>query len=175
LFVFTAPFAAPLAAQAGGDMKPDAKPLPSPAATAETLLGSGRVTITYNSPAMRGRAIMGGVVPYGQVWRTGANPATTIVATTDLMIGPLAVPAGTYTLYTLPGKSDWLLIVNQQTGQWGTEYSQAKDLGRVPMKATPMTSPQEHMTITFEHTSGSSTQLHVRWETTDRYVTITAK
>ena len=152
-----------------------AKPLASPAKHAQVSFapGPGAIDISYNSPSIRGRKIMGGLVPYGQVWRTGANPATTLVTSTPIHIGTLALAAGTYTLYTLPGEQEWLLIVNKQIGQWGTEYHQDQDLGRVPMQAVPMSSPQEVMSITFEHTTPTSTQLHVRWETTDRYVPIT--
>jgi hypothetical protein len=140
---------------------------------AATTLAGKSIVIHYNTPSMRGRKIMGGLVPYGKVWRTGANPATTLVTSTPIHIGTLALAAGTYTIYTLPGEQDWLFIVNKQIGQWGTEYHQDQDLGRVPMQAVPMSSPQEVMSITFEHTTRNSTQLHVRWETTDRYVPIT--
>lgn len=164
-----------LAATAQMDsMKPEAgKPLPSPAATANATLGSANIKITYNAPSIRHRKIMGGLVPYGEVWRTGANPATTITTSADLKFGTLAVPAGTHTIYTLPGEKNWLLIVNNRTGQWGTEYSEGKDLGRVSMMSKPLSKPQEVMSISFENTSATSTELHVRWETTDRYVVIT--
>jgi Protein of unknown function (DUF2911) len=170
---------APLLAQANvaaDRMSPNPdKPLASPAKHAQVTFAPGpaAIDISYNSPSIRGRKIMGSIVPYGKVWRTGANPATTLVTTTPIHIGALAVPAGTYTLYTLPGGQDWLLIVNQQIGQWGTEYHQDQDLGRIPMHSVPMSSPQEVMSITFEHTTHNSTELHVRWETTDRYVPIT--
>ena len=155
-------------------MKSDAKkPLPSPPATASASIGGSKVNIAYNSPSMRGRKIMGGLVPYGQVWRTGANPATTLTTSSDLHFGDLLVPAGTHTIYTLPGEDKWLLIINKQTGQWGTEYSMGQDLGRVPMMSKPVSSPQEVMSITFENTTPASTELHVRWETTDRFVKIT--
>jgi hypothetical protein len=155
-------------------MKPTAdKPLLSPAATASTTLGSATIAITYNAPSMRGRKIMGGLVPYGQVWRTGANPATTLTTSADLHFGKLFVPAGTHTLYTLPGEKQWLLIINKQTGQWGTEYNQAQDLGRVPMLAKSVPTPQEVMSVSFENTTPTSTELHIRWETTDRYIKIT--
>lgn len=163
----------PMSAQMDS-MKPDtSKPLPSPPATASASLGDAKVGITYNSPSMRGRKIMGGLVPYGHVWRTGANPATTLTTSADLHFGNLLVPAGTHTLYTYPGQEKWLLIVNKQTGQWGTEYDIKQDLGRVPMMAKPVSSPQEVMSISFENTTASSTELHVRWETTDRFVKIT--
>ena len=146
---------------------------PSPAATATAKVGGGTIDIAYSSPHMRGRTIVGELVPYGEVWRTGANSATTIVTSVPLKFGSLLVPAGTHTLDTLPGKDGWQLIVNKQTGQWGTEYDQTQDLGRVPMKSKPMQSPQEVMSISFENTTTTSTELHVRWEKTDEYVTVT--
>ena len=161
-----------------GDMKmdqPSTKALPSPAASADVVLNGRKIHIAYNSPRARGRKIMGGLVPYGQVWRTGANPATTLVTATKLKIGDLEVPAGTYTLYTLPSADQWLLIINKQTGQWGTEYTQSMDLGRTPMKGSALPALQENMTITFEHTSGATTQLHIKWEKTDESVAVQAE
>ena len=163
-------------AQMGEMMKPAAdKPLLSPAATAKVTVGSAAIGVTYNSPSMRGRVIMGKLVPYGHVWRTGANPATTITTSTDLMFGNLLVPAGTHTLYTYPSETQWLLIINKQTGQWGTEYTQSMDLGRTPMKGSALPALQENMTITFEHTSGATTQLHIKWEKTDESVAVQAE
>jgi Protein of unknown function (DUF2911) len=155
--------------------KPAGQALPSPAATADVTLAGKAIKIIYNAPSMRGRKIVGGLVPYGDVWRTGANAATTLITATNLKIGTLNVPAGTYTLYTLPSASQWLLIVNKQTGQWGTKYNQDQDLGRAPMQSKTLSAPQEKMSITFEHTSGNTTELHVKWETTDEYVTVKAE
>ena len=166
----------PMSAQMGGTNPPPAQagePLPSPPATASVTVAGGTIDIHYNTPHMRGRKIMGELVPYGQVWRTGANPATTLITSVPLKFGDLLVPAGTHTIYSLPSPDTWQLILNNQTGQWGLTYDQAQDLGRIPMKAKPMTAPQEVMSITFENTTANSTELHVRWETTDRYVTIT--
>ena len=118
---------------------------------------------------------MGDVVPYGKVWRTGANEATAFATNTNLKVGGTAVPAGTYTIYTLPGDGQWMLIVNKQTGQWGTEYQQGQDLARIPMKVTKLSSPQEKMSISFENTKGNSTEMHVKWENTDASVAITAQ
>jgi hypothetical protein len=160
-----------------GGMEMPAKPgapLASEAATATATVAGGTIDLHYNTPHMRGRKIMGGLVPFGTVWRTGANPATTIITSVPLVFGTLLVPAGTHTIYTLPSADTWQLIINNETGQWGTEYKPEMDLGRVPMKAKPMTKPQEIMSITFEHTTANSTELHVRWETTDRYVMIMA-
>jgi hypothetical protein len=152
------------------------KPMPSPPAQAAVTLNGKAVTIHYSSPRMRGRKIMGELVPYGKVWRTGANPATSFVTDGDLMIGDLHVPAGKYTLYTLPAApgTPWQLIINKQTGQWGTVYNEGQDLGRTPMQHSALSSPQENMSISFEHTTNSSTELHVRWETTDEWVKIEA-
>ena len=152
------------------------KAMPSPPAKAETTLAGKPITISYNSPSMRGRKIMGGLVPYGEPWRTGANPATTLVTPVDLMIGTLLVPAGTYTLFTLP-KADapWELIVSKKTGEWGIPYPEGNDLGRTPMKVGSLPAPQEAMSISFEHTAGNKTVLHVKWETTDVSVTVVAK
>jgi Protein of unknown function (DUF2911) len=152
------------------------KPLASPAAQTDVTLDGTTITINYNSPAMRGRVIMGGLVPYGQVWRTGANPATSFVTTGNLKIGSLSVPAGKYTLYTLPAApgTPWLLIINKQTGQWGTVYKQDMDLGRTALHYEKLPSAQESMSISFEHTEKRSTYLHIKWDTTDESVKIEA-
>jgi len=174
----TLPIAALPAQTPASGMAPqaDAKPLLSPPRHAQVALGTATIDISYNSPSIRARKIFGGLVPYGEVWRTGANPATTLVTSVDITIGTLAVPAGTYTLYTLPGETQWLFIVNKQIGQWGTEYHQEQDLGRVPMEAAPTpSSPQQQMSLTFEKTTPRMTQLHVRWDTTDRYIPVMLK
>ncbi len=153
------------------------KPLASPAASAEVLFGRKIVSIKYNSPSVRCREIMGGLVPYGKVWRTGANAATTLKTETNLKIGDLKVPAGTYTLYTLPAApgTPWQLIVNKQTGQWGTVYDEKQDLGRTTMTFTALTKQQETMTISFNHIHGKKAELHIRWEKTDVSVLVVAE
>jgi len=147
----------------------------SPAATADVSLNGKAITIHYNSPRLKGRTIGSDIVPYGEVWRTGANPATTLVTPANLKIGTLDVPAGTYTLFTLPNKDQWLFIVSKKTGEWGIPYPEGNDLGRTPMTSKPVGSPQENMSISFENTKGNSTELHVKWGTTDQYVTIKAQ
>ena len=117
---------------------------------------------------------MGELVPYGQVWRTGANAATALITSVPLKFGTLLVPAGKHTIYSLPGADGWQLIINNETEQWGTEYKPGMDLGRVPMQAEAMAAPQEVMSISFENTTAGSTELHVRWESTDRFVVVTA-
>ncbi len=154
----------------------DGKPLASPPATAEVNLAGKSVTVHYNAPSARCRTIMGNVVPYGKVWRTGANLATSFKTDADLTIGALHVPAGSYTLFTLPAApgTPWMLIVNKETGQWGTVYHEAQDRGRTPMHENKLASPQDVMSISFEKTSGASTQLHVRWEHVDEWVEVKA-
>jgi len=152
------------------------KKLPSPPAKAHVELKGKLVTIDYNTPFMRGRKIFGGLVPYDKVWRTGANPATTLKTEINLKIGDLTVPAGTYTLYSLPSEGTWKLIVNKQTGQWGTIYNQDQDLGRTDMTKGPTpASPVEQFAIKFEKTHGGKTELHLVWENTDVYVPVAAE
>ncbi len=160
----------------GGDMMQmggSGKNMPSPPATATVTLAGQTLTIKYNTPHMRNREIFGGLVPFDQVWRTGANPATTLTTPVALHIGKLLVPAGTYTIYTLPGREKWMLIINRQTGQWGTEYKQEMDLGRVEMKGKTLDSAQEVMSISFDDIKKDSAELHIRWAKTDESVKIT--
>jgi hypothetical protein len=152
------------------------KKLPSPPAQASVSLGGKPVTIDYSAPSMRGRKIFGGLLPYGQVWRTGANAATTLTTAVDLKIGDLSVPAGTYTIYSLPSETTWKLIVNKQTKQWGTEYHEDQDLGRVDMtRGKAPAAPVEKFVIQFEGTRGKTTRLHLIWENTDVSVPVTAE
>jgi hypothetical protein len=148
---------------------------PSPPGTAECTINGKKVTIEYSRPFMKGRKIMGGLVPYGKVWRTGANEATAINTEADLDIGGAKVPAGKYTLYTLPSEGTWKLIINKQTGQWGTEYHPEQDLARVDMKSTPLAVPVEQFTISFDQKSNSSADLVLEWEKTRLSVPIKAQ
>jgi hypothetical protein len=152
-------------------------PMASPAATATAMLDGKTITIKYNRPSMRGRKVMGGLVPYGEVWRTGANPATTFITAADLKVDTLDIPAGTYTLFTLPAApgTPWKLIINKQTGQWGLTYKPEMDLGRTPMMSKTLPSPQEMMSISFENVHGKTAELHIRWETTDEWIKVEAK
>ena len=142
------------------------KPLSPPGQATLTFADGKTVTITYNRPSMRNRKIFGGLVPYDQVWRTGANAATSLKTDVDLNIGGTTVPKGSYTLYTLPGMNQWQLIINKQTGQWGTKYDQGQDLGRIPMKVTQRSAGLELFTISFDKTGGDSGVLQLEWENT---------
>ena len=150
------------------------QPRPSPVATAKATLDGATIQIDYSRPSMRGRKIMGALVPYGQVWRTGANEATTLTTDKAITIGGLAVPAGKYTVYTLPGESEWKLIVNKQTGQWGTEYDQKQDLGRVALTKKATSAPVEQFTISIDKAATGGT-LKLEWENTELTAPITVK
>jgi hypothetical protein len=148
----------------------------SPPGEASVKFDDGKtVTIQYSRPSMRGRKIFGGLVPYDQVWRTGANAATTLKTDVDLVIGDANVPAGSYTVYSLPGMSAWKLIINKQTGQWGTEYNQGQDLARVDMKVSQAPSGMETFTISLDKTSPTSAMLKLDWENTIASVEVKEK
>jgi len=140
---------------------------PSPPAKATFDLGGGKsVTIDYSSPRAKSRKIYGDLVPFGQVWRTGANEATTLVTTADLNIGGTTVPAGDYTLFTIPNQDKWTLVISKKTGEWGTDYpGPANDLARIDMKVSKLPSAVENFTISFEK-AGSGANLNIDWETT---------
>ncbi len=153
-------------------MQQDPSKRASPPGTAEITLAGKKVKIDYGRPSMRGRKIFGELVPFGEVWRTGANEATHFSTEADLEIGGARVPAGKYTLYTLPAESGWKLIINKQTGQWGTEYDQAQDLARVDMKTELIEIPIEQFTISFLPKGGDGATLRLDWEKTRAQVEI---
>ena len=122
----------------------------SPRDTARATIGGAAVWIDYSRPSRRGRDIFGALEPWNKVWRTGANAATQFSTPVDLVIGGATVPAGKYTLWTLPTPTGWRLIINKQTGQWGTEYKPEQDLVRVDAKVETVATPIEQFTIAFE-------------------------
>src|SRR5438309_9324623 len=137
---------------------------PSPPGTAAVTFADGKkATIEYSRPSAKGREIYGGLVPYDQVWRTGANEATSLKTDADLVIGGTTIPAGSYTLFTLPSKSSWKLIINKQTGQWGTNYDQSQDLARVDMSTSSLPQAVEQFTISLDTTGGDSSKLNLGW------------
>lgn len=149
---------------------------PSPPASASCDLGGGKsIKTDYSSPRMKGRKIYGDLVPFGEVWRTGANSATTFVTSADVTVGGKTVPAGSYTLFTVPTADKWALIVNKKTGEWGIPYKYESDeLVRVDMKVSKLPSPLENFTINYAK-SGSGCTLQIDWDTTRASVDISAK
>ena len=149
---------------------------PSPPAQAQCKFSDGKtVTVNYSSPRAKGRKIFGELVPYGQVWRTGANEATSLVTDVNLSIGGKDVPAGSYTIFTVPGQDKWTLIINKKTGEWGIPYKYESDeLARVDMKVSQTPSPVENFTIGFDQ-KGNSCTLNIMWENTKASVDISEK
>jgi hypothetical protein len=159
--------ASPAAAQ-------DKSARPSPPAKASCSLGDGAtITVDYSSPRAKGRKIFGGLVPYGEVWRLGANEATTFVTSSEVTVGGTKVPAGSYTLFAVPNADNWKLVISKKTGEWGTKYAGPdSDLARVNMKTSTLPSAMENFTITFDKT-GSACTMRVEWEKTRASVDIT--
>lgn len=149
---------------------------PSSAASATCDLGGGKtITTNYSSPHMKGRKIYGSLVPFGQVWRAGANEATTFVTSRDVVVGGKLVPAGSYTIFTIPSADKWVLIINKKTGEWGIPYKYENDeLARVDMRVSKLAAPVENFTIAYDK-SGSGSILRMDWETTRASVDVTAK
>jgi len=140
--------------------------VPSPRDSTVLVLNDKRLSVNYGRPAMRGRKIMGSVVPYGVVWRTGANAATSFITQIDIILSGVKIPRGSYTLYTLPSSKQWMLIVNKQTGQWGTMYNEKFDFARIPLKKTILKQPVEKFTLTLERLSERTGVMKLAWEKT---------
>ncbi len=143
-------------------------PAASPACTLNQRVGLTDITVVYSRPAVKDRAIFGGIVPYGQVWRTGANQATKLTFSTPVKLEGQDVPAGTYALFTIPGESDWTIILSTNVAQWGAfQYNQKDDLLR--FKVTPLTLPDNHIesfTIEFNYIRDESAVLNLAWDKT---------
>jgi hypothetical protein len=149
------------------------KPLSPPADTSLTL--GKTLSIKYSAPSMRGRKIFGGLVPYGKVWRAGANAATALHTEADLDLNGLAIPKGDYTLFILPEENQWTLIVNKQTGQWGLSYDQTKDLGRIKLDLSQTATPLETFKIKLSSSGANSGKLEFAWEKTIASATFSVK
>src|SRR5271157_515435 len=173
-------FAVATLASAQMGMSQDKSKRPSPPANAACKFSDGKtITVDYSSPRIneptthQPRKIFGGLVPYGEIWRTGANEATTFVSDTNLKVGGKAVPAGSYTIFTIPKADAWTLVISKKTGEWGTDYpGEKEDLVRVPMSVSKTAAPVENFTIAFDP-AGSKCTLRMEWENTRASVDIT--
>ncbi len=144
---------------------------PSPPATASVDLGGTKITIDYSSPRLKGRHVGGEVATYGKVWRLGANEATTLVTTGNVTVGGKAVPAGSYTMFAIPDKDKWTLIISKKTGEWGTDYpGPSEDLARIDLKVSAVPTV-ENFTISLEK-SGAGANLNLDWDTTRATVAV---
>ncbi len=159
----------PARAQFGGSPQ-------SPPAKADCKFQDGKtIHIDYSSPRMRGRKIFGGLVPYGEPWRAGANEATSFVTDTDVNIAGKVVPKGSYTVFALPNPDAWTLIISKDTGEWGIPYpGEQDDFARMPMKVSKLSLPLENFTIAFDQSAGAC-MLRLEWETTRAAVDISEK
>jgi hypothetical protein len=139
-------------------------PRVSPKAVVTQVVGVTEVTISYCRPSVRGRAIWGGLVPFDKVWRTGANEATTITFGDEVTIGDTKLPAGTYGLFTVPGRDEWTIVFNKGAKQWGAfSYNPADDILRI--KAKPQaTDFAELMTFSFPSVNATSAEMTLMWE-----------
>ena len=143
-------------------------PAASPAATIKQRVGLTDIEINYSRPSMRGRKIFGALVPYGEVWRTGANSATKVTLSTAVKFNGTAVPAGTYALFTIPGQAEWTVIFNQVSGQWGSyAYDAKNDVARFTAKPIALNNPVETFGISIsELANDSAATLALSWENT---------
>ena len=164
---FAAGFAAREQAGAGMGML-------SPRDSVKVSAGGANLWIDYGRPGKRGRPVFGGIVPFGEVWRTGANAATQFRTDKDLDFNGVTVPAGFYTLWTIPSASGWKLVINSQTGQWGTEHDPKKDVYTIDMQTAPQPSVTERFTIAIDATANGGV-LKMTWDTTQASVPFTVK
>ena len=146
----------------------------SPRDTARAALPGLIIAVDYGRPAARGRVIFGKVVPYGRVWRTGANAATQLDLSSAIEVNGVEIPAGKYSLWTVPGRSEWQLIINKQTGQWGTQYDQAQDLVRIPIQTRTTRNAAERFTIDIHHENRTGT-ITLTWENTQAVIPFRVK
>lgn len=140
--------------------------------TIRAVLNEARLTVDYGRPAKRGRLIFGGLVPYDQVWRTGANAATQFFVDREVLVGDVRLRPGAYSLWTIPTPQGATLIVNSESGQWGTDYHAGNDLAKIPLKVATLDHEVERFTIGFTPVSATATELHFQWDMSDWSVPI---
>lgn len=140
-------------------------PQASPPATVKQQVGITDIEVAYSRPSMKGRQIFGGLVPYGEVWRTGANTATKLTVSTPVKIGGQEIPAGTYELFTIPNQNEWTVIVHQNKSQWGSyAYDAKNDVARATVRPETTPRPTETFAITFNDLRDDSATMNLYWE-----------
>ncbi len=139
-------------------------PSTSPPGTVQQRIGATDVEVKYNRPSVKGRRIFGGLVPYGQVWRTGANTATTLSFSTAVKVGGVDVPAGTYELFTIPNLTEWTVIIHQNQSQWGSyAYDPANDVARISVRPVELAATVESFSIGFGDLTSNAGTLDIAW------------
>lgn len=157
--------ALPLAASSRAHAQAADLPQASPHARVEQHVGLSDMSVDYSSPAVKGRSIWGGLVAYDKPWRTGANAATKLTSSHEFNFGGKKIPAGSYALYTVPGKTSWSVVLNSGLDAWGDQgYDTKKDVARVSVKPETTAENHERMTFSFDDTTDDSTQLTLEWE-----------
>ncbi|MCD8740637.1 DUF2911 domain-containing protein [Mucilaginibacter roseus] len=151
-------------------LKAQQQPRIPEASSTQTIIqdfGLGKITLTYSRPNVKDRKIFGGIQPYGQVWRTGANWATTINFTEDVLVEGNKVPAGTYSLFTIPGEKEWTVILNKTVKQWGAyDYKQEDDLVRFKVPMIALKEKRETFTVAFANVNTKNADLYLLWDYT---------
>jgi hypothetical protein len=142
----------------------------SPPADASATIAGQQIRVDYYTPSMHGRKIMGGLVPYGVVWCTGANWATKITTDVALDVNGLKLPKGSYSIWTLPNAKEWTLILNSETGQFHLDYDKTRDFGRTRMNLRVLPSPVETFKIQILPAGGNKGTLALSWENTEASV-----
>jgi hypothetical protein len=150
----------------GSEAFTQGKQVLSPRDSVFLSLDTNKISVNFSRPSMRGRVIMGQLVPWNKVWRTGANQATSIKTNFDMMLGDVPVPRGTYTLFTLPSPTGWKFIINKQTGQWGTQYDPGQDLARFDAKVETLPAVVDTLTFALDATGKTSGVMRLKWERT---------
>ena len=149
----------------------------SPEEHTSARIGAAKITVDYYAPSMHGRKVMGGLVPYGQVWCTGANIATAITSDAALQLGDasngLRLPKGSYSIWTVPSDKEWTLIINKETGQFHLNYDSSRDFGRMKMNLKGLDAPVETFRIDVRPEQGNKGILALVWEKTEASVPIT--
>jgi len=145
----------------------------SPPATASVTIGGKKITVDYYAPSAHGRRIMGGLVPFDEVWCTGANIATGITTEANLQIGDLKLPKGTYSIWTIPTQKEWTLIINKESGQFHLDYNSSLDVGRTKMSVKSLSTPVETFRVDLAASGGNKGTLGLVWENTEAWVPIT--
>jgi hypothetical protein len=162
----------PVSAQDAKNVEPAPEARPSPMRLAATTIDGTYIKVVYGSPRMRDREIFGGLVPWGEVWRTGANEATEILFTEDVIFGGQRVEQGIYTLFSIPSEDSWTIILNSVLGQWGAfTHDPEKDVYRVDVPSSESDTVYEAFTMSFDE-GRSKTALRLNWDDTQVVIPI---
>jgi len=172
-FALAIPLAATIAVWAQSE--PGRSKYTSPPASTSVAIAGKKITVDYYAPSMHGRKVMGGLVPFGVVWCTGANIATRISTQAPLRIGDLDLPKGDYSIWTVPNEKEWTLIINKETGQFHLNYNPTLDFGRTKMSLKSLPEPVETFRVDLRADGGNKGTLALVWEETEASIPFTVR